>query len=243
MENNTLILGAMRSETELLIASLENKKEYAVGPFAFSSGEIYGKSVIIGQCLVGTACSAAAAALGIESFSPARVLNCGTAGGHDPLLRRGDIVLGETVINAGRYNTPHKDAGQGSDSLQWSIPKSDCFEREGHTTYHVFHADRELLTLAEGVDNSVGRVISGTVLSSDAWNRELDRIEQLHRVYGSSCEDMESYSVAEICHMYSIPFLPVRMISNSELYPDEPFDLERPGYECQKFMLELLKII
>lgn len=243
MENNTLILGAMRSETELLIASLENKKEYAIGPFSFSGGSIYGKSVIIGRCLVGSACSAAAAAVAIENFSPVRVLNCGTAGGHDPLLHRGDIVLGETVINAGRYNTPHRDAGQGSDSLQWSIPESDCFEAEGHTVLHIFHADRELLRLAEGADYSGGRVVRGTVLSSDAWNRELDRIEMLHRVYGSSCEDMESYSLASICHMYSIPFLPVRIISNSELYPDEAADLERPGYECQKFMLELLKII
>ncbi len=72
-----------------------------------------------------------------------------------------------------------------------------------------FRADAQLLAAAESVKATYhrGRVVDGVIGSSNVWNSELDRIEQMHRQYGTSVEDMEMASTAQIASVYRIPFL------------------------------------
>lgn len=236
-----LILGALKSETDFLISSLTESELICLGDYRFYKGKIAGKPVVVCCCLVGMIYSAAAVMLGTERFSPGSVITCGTAGAHDPMLHRGDIVLGQTIINAGRYNTPHREKGEGSDGTAWEFPQEECFEPGGYAYTYSAHSDARLLSEAETLEYSGGQVKRGTVLSSDAWNREIDRILHFSSAYHSACEDMESFAVAKICEQLQIPCLSVRIISNSELYPDEECDFARYGRECQEFVLKLIE--
>jgi len=238
-----LIMGAMNSETNLLIASLEQCETLFVGDFGFYSGLIGNKAVIVCRCLIGTVYSSAAVMLGIERFSPRAVITCGTAGAHNPELHRGDIVLGENMINAGRYNTPHKEKNTGSSSLFWEFPKEECFEIGGYVNTYSVHSDEQLIRSAETTEYDGGRIIRGTVITSDAWNRELDRILFFNSQLGSDCEDMESFAVAKLCEQFKIPCISIRIISNSEFFRDEECDFELFGKKCQEFVLELIKKI
>ena len=242
-EEPIFILGALKSETELLISSLTEAEEIRVGDYRFFKGKISGKPAVVCRCLVGMVYSAAAVMLGAERFSPGTVINCGTAGAHDPALHQGDIVLGQDIINAGRYNTPHREKGEGSDCMAWEFPKEECFEEGGNLDTYSTHSDERLLSAAETVEYSGGRVKRGTVLSSDAWNREIDRILFFNKALSSDCEDMESFAAAKICEQLAIPCLSVRIISNSELHPAEECDFERFGRECQRFVLKLIEKI
>ena len=236
------ILGALKSETELLISSLTESELICVGDYRFYTGTIAGKPVIVCRCLVGTIYAAAAVMLGAERFSPGAVIACGTAGAHDPTLHQGDIVLGQNILHIGRYNTPHREKGEGSDALTWEFPKEECFEEGGYHYTYSAHSDERLMAAAETVRPG-GRVKRGTILCSDAWNREIDRILLFNTAYNSDCEDMESYAAAKICEQLRIPCLCVRIISNSELYPDEECDFDRYGRECQEFVLKLIEKI
>ena len=239
-EKPIFILGALKSETEFLISSLTETEEIHVGDYRFFKGKISGKPVVVCRCLVGMVYSAAAIMLGAERFSPGAVINCGTAGAHDPTLHRGDIVLGQDIINAGRYNTPHRDRGKGSDYTAWEFPEEECFEPDGYIYTYSAHSDELLLAEAETVEYSGGRVQKGIILSLDAWNREIDRILFLNKKLSSACEDMESFATAKICEQLQIPCLCVRIISNSELYTDEECDFALYGRKCQEFVLKLI---
>ena len=84
-------------------------------------------------------------------------------------------------------------------------------------TMRRFRADGQLLAAANSVKATYhrGRVVEGVIGSSDVWNSELDRIEQMHREYGTSVEDMETASAAQIASAYGIPFLGIRVVSNN----------------------------
>ena len=241
IERPLLILGALESETELLITSLTEAEEIAVGDYRFFKGKIAGKPVIVCRCLIGMIYSAAAVMLGAERFSPRAVIIGGTSGAHDAELHQGDIILGENLRYVGRYDTPHRDRGEGSDCMAWEFPQEECFEEGGHLYTYSAHSSEALLSAAETVEYSGGRVKRGTVLSSDEWNREIDRILDFHAAFSSDCEDMESFAVARICEQLSLPFLCVRIISNSELHPGEECDFALYGRKCQEFVLKLIE--
>ena len=240
-ERPILILGALRSETELLISSLTETEEISVGDYRFFKGKIAGKPVIVCCCLVGMVYSAAAIMLGAERFSPGAVINCGTAGAHNPALHPGDIVLGQNIINIGRYNTPHREKSAGSEAMLWEFPGEECFEKDGYLYIYSAHSDESLISAAEMTEYSGGRVFRGTLLSSDAWNREIDRILLFNEVFSSDCEDMESFAAAKICEQLQIPCLCARIISNSEFYPGEGCDFALYGRKCQEFVLKLIE--
>ena len=80
-----------------------------------------------------------------------------------------------------------------------------------------------------------GRVVEGTITTCDSWNCEVDRITFLHEFYGSLAEEMEGDAVAQVCQSFDVPFLDVRIISNSILLNQDPWDLGT-GPVCQEYV-------
>lgn len=238
-----LIIGAMHTETDLLIDNMSVEDQTTLGPFQFFEGSLCGKAAVVCRGLIGTAFASAAAVLGIGCYSPGAVICCGTAGGHSPRLHKGDIVLGQTVRSASRYNSLHRDRGEGSDFTRWEYPEFEASEYDPQKYHYICRGDETLMKAAEKPEYAYGRVVRGNILSSDAWNRELDMISFYHEKLGSDCEDMESFAVAKICEEFSVPCLSVRIISNSELYPEDGCDLPGCGRQCQELVMKLLEYV
>ena len=57
--------------------------------------------------------------------------------------------------------------------------------------------------------------------------------------YGLSCEEMESNAVAQICKTYEIPYLAIRILSNTGIY-GEDFN-PATGPQCQSYTLNVAK--
>ncbi|WP_412547372.1 hypothetical protein [Photobacterium piscicola] len=92
-----LIQGAMDIETTTLVNTLKNKSQTTIGAWSFWQGTINDYPIVVSRTEVGIANAAAATTLAIERFKPALIINQGTAGGHDPQLQRGDIVIGNSI--------------------------------------------------------------------------------------------------------------------------------------------------
>ena len=234
-----VIIGPMDSESSLLISALENPREEHEGAYSFHIGELYGAPAVVCRCYIGVVNSAAAAALAVSKYRPRCVILQGTAGAHDPSLHQGDIVLGERMVHLGSFYTPHRDRGEGCDPFSWDhhgteIPSEP--EREPRYLY----GDSAIIKAAQSVAYQHGRVVLGTIGAADIWNRELDMIAHLHDSLGTSCEEMEGYGVAQVCSMLGVPMADIRVISNSEWYPDEEFD-ESVGVLCQEFVLKIIR--
>jgi len=106
----------------------------------------------------------------------------------------------------------------------------------------TMHSTKELLDIAVKVPYEYGNLVSGTHGTADQWNKELDLVKSFHENLGTDCEEMEGFAVAQVCAMFDVPFLAIRIISNSELYPEELFSVKFAEY-CQKYTLDVVEAI
>lgn len=233
-----MLEGAMSLETRHLIGSLEKPREHLLGRWRFVEGRYGEVSLVIALTSIGMSNAAAATALGIEHFHPAAVINQGTAGGHDPALRAYDIVLGRETFDASAYRTAQEEAAHWQHmELMGSYaynPADGSFLPQAV----YYPGDERLLKAARAAAANYkrGRVTEGCIASCNTWNRQKERLRYLHDTFRSSCEDMEGASAALICHQYQVPFLGIRIISNTE-FAEEDFQPET-ALACQQFVLE-----
>ncbi|WP_036642952.1 5'-methylthioadenosine/S-adenosylhomocysteine nucleosidase [Paenibacillus durus] len=225
------VQGAMDMEVAYFLKQMGDYKTETFGSYHFYSGKIAGVPVVVSQTNIGMVNAAASTTLLIEKYHPKAIINQGTAGGHDPALHKFDIVIGEKSINYGWFQSAHRDAGAGVDTGSWKVLTEPV------------EPDPVLYKTAMSVANRYqhGKVVSGVIGTSDAWNRELDRIKELHDTLGTSAEEMETGSVAEVAKTFNVPFLGIRILSNSELYAED-FDPKSADY-CSEFVIEVIKEI
>jgi adenosylhomocysteine nucleosidase len=104
-----------------------------------------------------------------------------------------------------------------------------------------FPGDERLLAAARSVRDSYGkgRVAEGVIGSSEIWNGELDRIQRFHDQFGTSAEEMEAASAAQIAGLFGIPFLGIRVLSNNITNGGayEP----QTGVACQEYVYRVVK--
>ena len=107
-----VIEGAMNTETEVLIRALKNPVVYREMNYMFVAGTYKDYPVVIVRTEIGLANAAASTALAIKKFNPCAVINQGTAGGHDPALKIGDIVIGEFSFDYTAFRSAYSAAGE-----------------------------------------------------------------------------------------------------------------------------------
>jgi adenosylhomocysteine nucleosidase len=241
-----VVQGAMRSETEKLASSLENVSVERVGGWTFWRGTIDGYPVIVSRTLKGIANAAAATAIAIERYNPIAIINQGTAGGHEPSLHLYDIVLGNITVSLGAFRTPHRVAGAGSNPLTWepmNLMASEGSAGNDSTARTVarFSGDTVLLAAARRVARlyTRGRVVDGVIGSADMWVDEIDLIEKYHTKYGSSVEDMETASAAQIAGIFHVAFLGIRVVSDNTTNKTA-YD-RKTGEACQDFVYQVVE--
>ncbi len=241
-----VVQGAMPVETERLAGRLEGARVETVAGWTFWHGRLDGYPVIVSLTRKGMTSVAAATTLAAERYRPVAIVNQGTAGGHDPALHVGDIVLGRAAVNLGAFKTAHRRRGQGSDTLEWTpldllASAGSAAEDPNARTMRRFAADPRLLAAAEGAAPGYrrGRVVTGVIGSADVWNSEIDRIAQFHHRYETTAEEMETASAAQVAAAYGIPFLGVRVLSNN-ITNDGAYD-GTTGEACQDFVHDVVR--
>lgn len=239
-----VIQGALPVESEKMASHLSNVEIETVGGWKFWKGTYKGYPVIISKTRMGMSNSAAATAIAIEKYQPIAIINQGTSGGHDPKLQVFDIVLGKESTNIGAFRTPKKPLGGGSNALTWTeafdvLPDDE--QDPEPIAIRKFTADQTLLKAAQEISSKYtkGKVVEGTIGSADVWNNELDRIKFFHQTYGTSVEEMEAASVAQIAAQYKVPFLGIRIVSNN-ITNNGAYN-PATGEACQEYVLDVVE--
>jgi adenosylhomocysteine nucleosidase len=235
-----LVQGAMASETDRLVAHIDNARAEQIGGWRFWVGTVDGYPVVVSRTNKGMSNAAAATAIAVERFHPRAIVNQGTAGGHDPALHVYDIVLGTRALNVGAFRAMFRERGDGSRPLEW-VPldltaDGSAINPNAPHTPASFEADAALLALAKQASSGYtrGRVVDGVIGSSDMWIDELDRVALLHDVFGTSVEEMETASAAQVASGYRIPFIGVRVLSDN-ITNHSTYD-SKTGEACQDFV-------
>ena len=140
----------MDIETDRLIAALTDAEPVTLGVWKCVRGLLDGWPTVVVRTNQGMANAAAATALAIARFSPCAVLSQGTAGGHDPALHAGDLVIGARCVNMGAVYAPFAPAGAGVDLHAWrplGLERASTAPGDGPKDT-VFPADAGLLAAA-----------------------------------------------------------------------------------------------
>ena len=241
-----IVQGAMDLEVKKFASRLDNVRLEKVGGWTFWRGTLDGYPVVVSKTMKGVSNSAAATAIAAERYHPVAIVNQGTAGGHDRQLHVYDIVLGKYSVNLGAFKTAYRKPGQGSDPLEWQpldlmASEGSAGEDPNEQTMRRFQGNEQLLAAAESVKHLYykGRVVEGVIGSSEIWNSELDRIQRFHSQYGTSVEEMETASAAQIAGFFQIPFLGIRVLSNN-VTNGGTYDA-KTGEACQDYVYDVVK--
>jgi adenosylhomocysteine nucleosidase len=241
-----VVQGAMDVEVKRLVTALENPKEERVRGWTFWRGTVDGYPVVVSKTLKGMSNAAAATALAAQLYHPAAIINQGTSGGHQPDLHVYDIVLGTQSVNLGSFKTGFRPRGRGTDLAEWvplDLNRTEGSAGENPDAHRMrrFNGDEGLLAAARSVSGTYrkGRVVDGVIGSADVWNSEIDRIDRFHQQYGTTVEEMETASAAQIAALYEIPFLGIRVLSNN-ITNDGKYD-PRTGEACQDYVKDVVK--
>lgn len=188
------IIVAMHKELELLLPLLQNSEESRMGGCEFHRGKVGRHDVIAMQCGIGKVNAAIGTLTLVNSFLPDFVINSGVAGGADQSISVMDVVAGARVA--------YHDV--------WCGPESELGQVQGLPLY--FEGTKRLLDL---VPNREG-IHKGLICSGDQF---IDTLDAVSRIKGNFPEalavDMESGAIAQVCHLNKVPFLALRVISDS----------------------------
>lgn len=195
------IIGAMNEEVIELKNIMTDIQVEKIGNLEFFKGNLLNKEVILVEGGIGKVNAAICVTLMIEHFKVSKVLFTGVAGGTNPDINIGDIVIGVDQIEHDFDSTAFGYAlGQ--------IPRMDTY---------IFEADRELVDLAYSVAvEKFGRekVRKGRIVSGDEFVASVEKIKWLRDTFNADCTEMEGAAVAHVCHVFKMPFLIIRAISD-----------------------------
>lgn len=193
------IMGAMREEIELLRADLTEAETRQVWGSEITTGTLEGQRVAVTQCGIGKV-NAAMSSVALLSLSVSAVIFTGVAGGVDPALRVGDVVVSRDLVQHDVDVTPlgYPLGLIPDETLAWA-------------------ADPELRERAVRAARSVvaGQVLEGRIASGDVFVASPEKVAWLRDTFGAACAEMEGAAVAQVCHRFGVPFVVIRSMSDT----------------------------
>jgi adenosylhomocysteine nucleosidase len=194
------IIGAMEPEVALLRQQINNVTSTALGSYTFYSGTLAGMSVVLVQSGIGKVASALATALLIQHFKPDAVINTGSAGGFDPALNVGDIVISTDVCH-------HDVDVTAFGYVMGQVPQMPP----------TFTAHPALVNAAELSIQALGfcQTKKGLIATGDSFICDPARIAIIRQQFPTMLAvEMEGAAIAQVCHMLQTPFVVIRSLSD-----------------------------
>ena len=190
------VITAMAREFRQVAGLLSNPSESAVGPFAVTAGTVGGGEVALMASGIGKVNAALGAAALIRAFRPDCIVSTGVAGGLDPSLAVMDVVAGREVV----YHDVDCGPGNVRGQVQGLPPRFAC--------------DGRLLAAACGLASPV-RIHAGLIASGDRFISDGEDLAAIKTAFPEALAvDMESGAIAQTCHLFGVPFLSFRIVSD-----------------------------
>ena len=193
------IIAAMEEEKQLLEERLEQKQESIIAGWHFLEGTLMGQPVVLVQSGIGKVMSAIATTLLIQQYHVDFVINTGSAGGLQAFLGIGDVVVATELA--------YSDVDVTAFGYEYGqLPKMPV----------RYQCDKSLLPTMIRAAQQIGlTATSGLIVSADSFIHTMPQydflLQQFPDVYAT---EMEGAAIAQVCHMFEIPFLIIRAISD-----------------------------
>lgn len=196
------IIGAMHEEIVELRSVIEDITEERVINFTFYRGKLRGKDVVLVEGGIGKVNASVCTTLLIDHFKVDKLIFTGVAGGVNPDIKVGDIVVSTDLME-------HDFDCTAFGSAPGEIPRMETSK---------FEADEELVKIATEVAHATfesERVRVGRIVSGDQFIASVEKVSWLNEIFSAECTEMEGAAVAHVCYMFNTPFVILRAISDN----------------------------
>lgn len=169
----------------------------------FILGTIGEKRVVLQKCGIGKVNSAVGTVEMIDNYRPDLIVSSGCAGGADTGLNVTDVVVSTECCYHDAYCGSDQEFGQIMGMpLRYASPV-------------------ELVAKATAMEGDT-RVVPGLIVSGEWFVDSRDKMRSILDSFPQAkAVDMESCSIAQTCHIYNVPFISFRIISDVPLKDDK----------------------
>lgn len=191
-----------------------------VGHAEFATGTLDGHEVVLAGSGIGKVNAALVTTLLADRFGCRLIAFSGIAGGLDPTLSVGDVVIADRIVqcDAGMIHDERLEVYQAG-HVRFFNPT----DRLGHSVDAALVArvrdrlaDFELPVLdrAAGGQDRPPHVVYGTILTGDQYLHCESTRTRLHTQFGAAAIEMEGGAVAQVCENFGLPWLVIRALSD-----------------------------
>ena len=225
------IIAAEQEEFESILEEMKEEDRKDIYELTFVKGKIKEKTCILVKGGVGKVNAARATQILIDNFKPDYIINVGVAGGLNPMLNIGDIVIGETLVQHDFDITAF-----------------------GHTKGYIpgvgdkIYSDEYLINkIEEAIGNQEERVYNyekGVIASGDIFCTEIPMRDKIYAKFNAECVEMEGAAIAQVCSLCNVPFVVIRSISDTPNGKNEVTYqqfIELASKRCANILKEFLK--
>lgn len=206
------IIAAMPEELAAVVEAVHADEVIELGQRRYYKGTYAGEPVVCVVSRIGKVAAATTAAILLERFAPRAVVMTGLAGGVDPRLAIGDVVIADRLIHHDLDVRPlfprHEVPLLGITELLADPALSDRLAAAAA----AFVVPPEVAAL--GI--TVPRVWRGLVASGDQFFASSEAVAALRALLPEALAvEMEGAAVAQVCHEHGVPFAVARVISDA----------------------------
>ena len=238
----TAVVSAFAPELAILQGELEGAATHSVNGVAFTTGTLEGRDVVLFLSGISVVNAAMTVQLALDHFAIERVVFSGIAGGVDPGLNIGDVVIADRwgqylemlfarEVEDGWMTMPFFEYPYANFGMMF--PRSVTVLRPGAEAPESrfwFPADEALLASAGSaardvtlahctaedrcLDKTPRIVVGGSGVSGGAFIDNAAFRAWAFETFGARVLDMESAAVAHVAYANGVPFLAVRSLAD-----------------------------
>lgn len=194
------IIGAMEEEVTLLRDNIENQQIEVIAGCEFITGSFNNKEIILLRSGIGKVNAAMSTTILMERYQPDVVINTGSAGGYNPELKVGDLVISTEVR--------HHDVDVTIFGYEYGqVPQLPA----------AFTADKKLINVAEKAALQLENIqaVTGLIATGDSFMNDPVRVEFVREKFEDlQAVEMEGAAIAQVAHQYGVPFVVIRSLSD-----------------------------
>ena len=165
------------------------------------TGRLGSNDIVLWQCGIGKVNAAVGTMRLMQEHRPDAIVSTGLAGGIDPQMQVMDVLAATQAV----YHDVDCGGGLG------------CARGQVQGLPERFDADRHLLDTALLVPRAADeRLMTGLICTGDQFITDRERQNEIKRHFpdGLAC-DMESAAIAQTAYLLKVPFLSLRVISDT----------------------------